>query len=579
MKTNIFRYLIILILAGGFFSCQDYLEETNPNLTDSDSFWKNLKQTNSTLNATYSTLMSHWILNVREEAWRSDMAVPGFGRPSYSGDGVVWFNQLYTNSNQYIRDKWESLYLGIYRANQTIQGLEGIEGQVDEADWTTQMAQARFLRGLFHFYLHSSFNKGNVIIRDKVPASLDEYNKGISPAAEVLEFFRSDLAYAYEHLPASYEDAADKGRVTKGTAATILGTSYLYENQIDSAIYYFDDVINNRNAEYGYELVTDMNLIFTEAGELNKESIFEIIYSSDLKQELNTWVEDRFTNRLAAYSTQFTNQSFFPSYWITWAYMSEPMDTKDSRNYYVNKLGATVLRNVSLRASSMVALAVDEITPYYGKKAWEVGSFNVRNGASRYKKYTNHDILTNEDDNPGGKFRSGRNVVVNRLADVYLMLAECYIYKGELDQAIGLINTVRGRWGLQRIGLSNGDTSHDYDEVAYDATTLLTRLQDVEKPLETSVEGHCTRWNDLRRWGILKENFVKHSQEKFWSADFKTEDGVWKYNVSITNVDPNNANRTLFVDYDQAALNFNYDSHAWLPIPSNEESSNQGLSN
>ncbi|GAF02161.1 RagB/SusD family nutrient uptake outer membrane protein [Saccharicrinis fermentans] len=581
MTYKLFKYLALVVVLALTVSCNDWLEETNPNQSDSDSYWKNLTQTDGTLIATYGSLFNHGVLNIREEAWRSDMGFPGYGRPSYSGDGVVWYNQIYTNTNTYITKKWESLYLGIFRANQVIDGLKGLEGSVDNEEWEEQMAQARFLRGLFHFYLHSSFNKGNIIIRDFVPKTTAEYNIPVSASAEVIAFFRSDLRYAYEHLPVSWADEGEIGRATKGAAATILGTSFLYENEIDSAIVKFEDVVNNVSAKYGYELVQDPSLLFTTAGEFNKESIFEIAYSNEFSPEYNTWVEDRTTNRLAADSYANTSSSFFPSCWITWEYLNEPMDSKDSRNYYLSDPedpASETLRDVPLRASSMIALIQDEQSSYYGKKVWEKATFNIQNGFARYKKYTNHDLLTDENDNPGGRNHSGKNVTVNRLGDVYLMLAECYIKKDDVKSALDLINAVRSRWGLQLIGLSNGDTEHEYNEVSYDAQSLMERLMNIEKPLETSVEGHAIRWFDLRRWGKLEENFKKKANEVYWSDHYTPKDQTkTKWNSTLTAIDPGDSNRQVYKDYEQAAMNFNYELHAWLPIPATEEVSNPNL--
>ncbi|GAL82365.1 putative outer membrane protein [Algibacter lectus] len=141
------------------------------------------------------------------------------------------------------------------------------------------MAQARFFRGLFHYFLYTTYNGGgSIILRDKVPVTKDEFAKGLSPAADVLAFIREDLEYAYANLykKGAYPDG-DLSRVTSGAAGTILGSSYLQELNYSKAMTYFDDVINN----HGYELEYDMSKLFTTAGEFNNESIFEINFTSD----------------------------------------------------------------------------------------------------------------------------------------------------------------------------------------------------------------------------------------------------------------------------------------------------------
>lgn len=595
-------YIVLVLATISTTSCSDWLMETNPNQSDADSYWANLTQTDKTLTAAYTTLLSSNVLLTREEAWRSDMAVPGFGRPTYSGVGLVWYSQAYNASDDYIRNKWEMLYSGIFKANQCIAGLEKLETEedIDMEEWTEQMAQARFLRGLYHFYLYTSFNKGSIIIKDKLPDSNDAFHQSLSKAEDVRTFFLTDLRYAYKNLPVIYDGTPwNNGRAAKGAAATILGTSFLYDAtlgkiespdvaMLDSAIYYLNDIVNDVTADYPYELVQDFGLMFTNSGEMNQESILEVEYNHENRDDMDTWREDRSTNRLAQYSTQATGTSFFPSSWITYQYMNEPIDSLDERNYFMDDTVKTLYK-VSRRAASMIALSYDDETTYYNTFAHEVSQFNYKNGVSRYKKYTNHETLNNEKENPGGNLISAKNVTINRLADVYLMLAEAYIHKcrlnynaAEMIEAFSLINQVRGRWGLERVGPSSiGDAGHQYDEIQYTPEDLFTRLKEVEKPLELSVEGHCIRWFDLRRWDMIQKNFAKLASEVYY-PDYKS---VKRFDpaedprnvITISLEDKGLEKGKTYVDYEQAAANFNYDVHAWYAIPPTEIIDNNEL--
>lgn len=586
MNNKLYKYLGVALIML-FSSCTDWLNETNPNMTDGDSYWRNLSETSSTLTSSYAALVNSFALNVAEEAQRSDCATPGFGRPTYSGDGAVWYNHTYTSSFTYIVKKWEALYLGIYRANQTITALENLTDISDQVEWDNQMAQARFLRGLYHFYLHTTFNKGNIIIKDKVAGTQDEMYSSLSKSEDVMAFFREDLQYAYEHLPIAYPEAKDKGRATKGAAATILGTSYLYEatladpknpdaEKIKMAKEKFEEVLT-----FGYRLVEDLSLLYTTAGQMNEESILEVAFSNEMNSEYNTWSEDRLSNRLAfSFDGRGSNQTnVFPSCWITWAYLNEQLDPLISTNYLVDEDDPSVrtIKPVSKRASAMIALIQDEHTEYYQGLVHDKTQFNAQNGFSRYKHYCNHDILEDEKDLPGGKQHSGKNVTLNRLGDLKLMLAECYIYENNVSEALKQINDVRKRWNLVLTGPNGGDVSRTYDELVYSKESLLERLQQIEKPLETSVEGYSIRWNDLRRWGMLESNFKKRYQETYWGADHVLQSGDSKNITTLTAIDPQNDNYPVYKDYQLAASNFRYDTHAWLPIPSTEILTNPGL--
>ncbi len=563
-----------------FVSCdEDFVTQVDPNEPSTGSFWQNLEETNATLNATYSVMLNHFVLSLMEESWRSDMGWPGFGRPTPdNGQGRTYYFKTYTDSDGSIENKWNALYQGIFRANQVITALENLEGTVNEEEWTLQMAQARFFRGLYHFYLHTSFNNGEVIIRDAVPATQENFNKGVSPANEVLEFFRADLQYAYNNLPAQYENRdSNTGRVTAGTAATILGTSFLYQEEYNQALTLFNDVIDN--PDYGYELVNH-DVLFTKDAEFNKESIFEISYNVVHRAELGQWDELSQTNRLA--NLIGGNSTTMPA-WIQYKYKTEPMDPLDDRNYYIDPVNGRTLRNVPLRASQMVTLVEDEQTLFY---VTENVSEGMRKGAAGWgfghcKKYLN-DHLESEDDNPEGSWNSGKNVIVNRLADVYLMRAECYIKTGNINSALADINTVRRRWALQLLGPTL-DSDYTYDNISYTAESLMEHLMYVEKPLELSVEGHSIRWTDLRRWGIIKENFDRLASEVYYGVDYQYTklDGnnEWTDASLVAGPDEPVGGFKLRVDfeYDLTAENYLPEIHDYLPIPLSETSNNSNI--
>lgn len=78
-----------------------------------------------------------------------------------------------------------------------------------------------------------------------------------------------------------------------------------------------------------------------------------------------------------------------------------------------------------------------------------------------------------------------------RYADVLLMRAECNIMLNDVPKAISFINLVRSRFGI-----------FNYTASKYNATTALELLKK-ERFLEFTGEG--SRFDDVRRWGILEE--------------------------------------------------------------------------
>ena len=588
---KIYKYILVCLSILMLASCADEkLTELNPNNEDSSNFFTNLKETQLGLNAAYSAMLAYNATLIREQTIRADMGWPGATRPNPSTltRGDVFYTHTYNASTPEVDFHWNALYRGVLRANIVIEALEKLQGTVDEVTWKQQMGEARFLRGIFYFYLHTTYNGGSIVLQKSVPKTAGDYTLPLSPASEVLEFFRADLKYAYDNLSGD----RNNGRANKVTAATILGTSHLYQNEFDLASGYFSTVIANPN----YSIVTDLTKMFTTKGEHNAESIFELTYDTNLRPDItNAFDEQSLTNRLSFLSSNFGNLFAVPA-WLAWEYKNEAKDPKVAANHIDGNLSKP-LRNVPLRASAMVTLVEDEQTAYYGSTVTVKGVFSPTAGPSRYKKYVNFDIYTdiNETDNPtGSSLKSGKNVTLNRLADVYLMQAECLITKGDaasITEALRLINIIRARWGLQLLGpVVDATRTYLNDGKNYtNPTILMSHLKNIEKPLELSAEGYAIRFNDLRRWGMLKSNFQDLATRKYYLNAFdRGATGFtprYRFGAAITKVKSTQANPTAGPDFQSeitneyvgASANFNAANHNYFPIPSTEIANNPNL--
>lgn len=566
----------------GLWSCSDEsLTEINPN--NPIVSWNSLGDTQKGLNSVYNSLLNESILSIEEEAWRSDMGYPGFGRPvANTTSNLPAYNLTYTNGQEFINDKWNACYTTIYYANQVIEGLNSLL-PVDPVElelWESQMGQARFIRGLMHFYLHSTFNNGEIIIRDKVPTVSTGFGKALSSSDEVTKFFREDLEYAYEKLPEEYDDNF-LGSATKWAAATILGTSYLYEasngpnatGDYVKPTTYFEAVINSGK----YSIVTDLSLMFTKEGEFNQESIFELAYNNQYRLDFTVWQSGKLSHQLSHQST--ANTGFFMPAWVINAYKNDEMDTADARNIYTEPDGSTTQKPVSLRTSIMTAIINDDLSFFGDKRTADAIRTSTNGwGFGYYRKY-----IEFENTDPRGTRSAGSNVVVNRLAEVYLMQAECLIQQNDIAGALKLINEIRNRWALVLLGQPDGEwPAATFDNVVYDKASLMDRLMYIEKPLELSVEGHATRWIDLRRWGIIDDNLDRLSNAVYYAEAYsypardpitgeKTGATTTKNNSSIVDVDPGASGLNVIdYEYDEARTNYNSSLHDYYPIPLNE---------
>ena len=592
---NFKNKLIILIVITGFLqSCSEYLEQTNPNEASSDTYWADLDQSESSLTGVYGGMLDTFIVNAWTESLRSDLGIVSALRTGNPNARITpYYTHTYNSGSFNIHRQWNALYQVIFRANQLIAGLEGMDETLKSNDrWTEQMGQARLLRGISHFYLHAVYNNGEIIIRDKVPGTTEEFSKPTSTSAEVITFFRDDLLYAYNNLPYSF---AEKSRVDKGVAATILGTSHLYEKEYSLALGYFNEIITNQ-AAYGYALLTgeDVKLMYTSAGDFNSESIFEINYSVALKSEESQFYEESFNNRNARYSAPNGRgggapEHYVPAAWLTEAYSTEALDPLDARNTVIGYNGRDrIADNVSLRASSMIALVNDEHTEYYQKPTAAVRESFNKQKISFFKQYINHDITDHEKNTGSSTWKSGKNVIVNRLADIYLMRAECYLETGDVTKTLSDINTIRARWALALLGpvVDGSKTYIANDPITgspyTDENTLRKQLRHVERPLELNVQGVSARNIDLRRWGNAKARFEEIAGIKYYLTNYtyvkndagataKRNNSLLTRTVTAKELYTNGKNE--FVD---AAQNYS-NLTDYLPIPLTETDNNTSI--
>nr|WP_320120705.1 RagB/SusD family nutrient uptake outer membrane protein [uncultured Marinifilum sp.] len=590
MKINIIKYIAAVLVVLSFSSCDDdYLTEVNPNEITTESFWRNLTDCSTGLNAVYNQFKNPGLMGVSEELRRSDMCYPGWGRPNTSDP---YYLQMFTASSAGANNKWDNLYKGIFRANQVIDGLNGIEADMTTEDnkeeWTHLMGQARFFRGLFYFYLHSSYNNGNVILYDFVPQDQSEFNQPLTDAAVIQEFFRADLEYARQNLPLQWvnydssgspdEKYGDLVRVTAGAAATVLGKSYLYDNDYSKAAEYFAEVINSGV----YTLMDNIGDNFTTQNEFNQESVLEISYDEDAKPSETEWSAEGTSN---TYHYQFSPvggwRSNYPSNWLIMAYKEDPMDPNDPRNLVTEDDGTQRLRHYSLRTSYSVALVDDDDMSYYEGSVTADGTVFNNAECAYWRKMTNWDIYDNE---KVTNTKSGINFRVIRYSDVLLMMAECLIEGGANDggvqNALSLINAVRYRSALLLLGnqASSPFATSTHDEVTYTAQTLMEHLMYKERPLELSAEGFGIRQIDMRRWGITKERLEDLAGRYYKRSDYTFFSELQDKDVTRWGSVLEHADATDF-DYKsnefiQASINYNESEHAYWPIPTSETTAN-----
>ncbi len=541
---KIYNVVLAILFISVLNSCQDKLEQINPNVLTVDQFWKTEADFNAGLIAAYSGLQFPAISGTTQAfgVMRSDLC----GTEDWYSVHLSASNMTWTNSTEYVEAFWSQPYIGIFRANQVLYYIdepdaESIEGFTND-EKTSIKAQARFIRAFLYFELLKNFN--GAVIQDQLAINEEDLRKPFSSRTEVLEqVIYPDLHYARQNLTDTWI-GDDLGRATWGAATALLGKIYLHQGAWDSAAFYLNEVIQSGL----YSLAEDQMDNFTEEGEFNSESIFEIGFTDQVNPGV---AGDRHDDILAnsggeaqsiasPYAALYAGgyNTNLGTYWLQEMFtVADSIDRNNVHNQYVGGVYRPHLVAPDLRTRSnrtYASLAIEHGDGFYFEDSLSTGAdgivakLNPNFGqGSKIKKYTSWYKAEREAASPENA-RTGINWRAIRLADVYLMYAEAVLNLNHPDafqEALTYVDAIRERAGtfpLQSFISKGYIPKYDVSKFANSLSryprsvpsveALLHHIQMVERPLELCFEGH--RWNDLVRWGMVQEVFNDRREEE-----------------------------------------------------------------
>jgi len=537
-KTTVIMKKILYIvcaicLAGGFSSCESFLDEHVPQGTLSDEQVKTPANAEAMVVSAYAIFTTAEDINSSFSMWnfevRSDDAYKGGSGP---GDGDV-FHQLeiqqgVLTTNWNINDMWVRLYNSLSRVNSAIALLNESDFDMKQQ----RLAEMKFLRAYGHFLLKRLYKHIPFVINENL--TYDEYNNLSNREFsndEGWQLIINDLEEAFKVLP---EKQADKGRPTKAAAAAFLAKVYLYKayhqddentNQVTSINQAeLQKVIEYTNptlyANYGLEADIHNNFRPEEQFENGIESIWAIQYSRNdgsTYGNLN-WSYGLIPPNIPG-ATDGGTDFFKPSQNLVNAYRTGAdglplLDTFNQKDYDMN------VDNADPRLFLTVGMPG---LPYMFNKNYMMDKTSVwsrSGGVYGYYVSLKQNVdpaLIGEYLIKGSYWASSMNRIVFRYADVLLMRAEAYAQLGNSEQAIALVNQIRQRAAssTQMIGSYQNTYGVKMYVTPYkgsyskDETVKIVKM---ERRLELAMESE--RFFDLVRWGDAATVLNKYYAEE-----------------------------------------------------------------
>tara|TARA_Y100001933_G_scaffold34545_1_gene29497 strand:- start:6187 stop:7905 length:1719 start_codon:yes stop_codon:yes gene_type:complete len=540
-KRLIFYFASLFVL----FACSDSFTEKPAVGALSDDALANEQGVNLLLVGAYSALdgirnnqgAADW--TVSGDNWWFDVLADDAHKGSTDGDQADLFlleTYDWTSANPYVFGRWNGLFAGVNRANAVISLINSLE----EGDFSSQLAEARFLRGHFNFELQKVY--GNVPYISEENFANTEFNQ--PNPGPIWDQIEADFQYAVDNLPASQSEV---GRPTSWAAKAFLGKVHLFQSEWGQALALLQDVINNGP----YSLLPEFADNFRLAGDNSSENIFSIQFTTDSGQSFNG-------NRGG--TLNFPNPGPFgsccgfyqPTQDLTNAYQTDgtglPLldtfnQTDVANDYGINSDEAFTPHTGPLdpRLDYTVGrrgIDYNGYGPHVGKD-WIRASFADISGPYLPKKNV---YTAGEDANQGtgawGQQHSGINYHIMRYADVLLMAAEAALEaNGDVATALNYVNQVRDRAKnstpvMNEAGDAPAANYQIEPYASFPDVDFARKAVRFERRLELAMEGH--RLFDLRRWGNSVDVINEYIQNEARTiGNFGTKANAYQANMDL----------------------------------------------
>lgn len=541
------------------------------------TFWKNETQINQGMMGVYSALREDNAFGLK------------FAMDNMSDMGVGYDNQgfgpvilgTYTARTELIKKSWKSLYDGVMRSNLAIRKINEATEITPEAK-SKYISEAKFLRAVFYFQLYNLY--GGVPLYDETVNQSTDYNTLLKPrntSQETIDFILKDLneAIASSYLPVKWE-ATNTGRATLGAAYALRGKVYLYNKMYAEASKDFEEVIKDTSGKgYGYKLYDSYANLFKPGGDESSEMIFAIQNSGGVGTDYGMPMTFYMGTR-SSFGSDWNN--VMPSVKLIDSY-----ELKDGKKFnwenYISGFSSTAIKDETFVSTLskdgkkvdvypknkdvLLSMYKDRdprmnetiLLPYTTYNGWVsnkaracefVVSRNVApnetNGFIRINgAYTESYVFRkfvaegNMDGGINNRAHTPINFPLIRLADVYLMYAECQNELGNLDTAVDYINLVRQRPSVNMPKINSGPEWLK----ASDSQAVFERIQQ-ERAVELVAEGH--RWDDLRRWNLAKTllpgDIYGFTGKRLMTRVFTDKDMLWPIPGEEMDINPNLVN-------------------------------------
>ncbi len=547
MLKKIKYVLIAAVAAFAAVSCQDYLTQPPVGSLSPDGFYTTPAHLESGVLGVYTKLTTYNIENLQYLLFSEDRSDNIWADPDPNGVRAcseTAFLRIGSSLDE-LGTLWAGWYSLIYNANTVLANIEAVEF-TDEAIKNQFKGEVLFLRALAHFELARTF--GNVPVVDHIlsPAEAKELTQ--SDAATVIKnSVIPDLTEAENLLPyrssmksSTGANIASEGRADKLSAQALLARVYMTlkgypfndSSAKANAQSYLTKVLQGGSSYFAPTIAEWKKQFMTDAATANKYQIFAIQHTDTDHGNQLTFEEGVGINNLT-----YVTDSYHSGSGMTSLYPEATLHYEYESNNDPRGLGYYFMDTYEEYGNTPEYAYRTTEFQYNGKTISTIeNAINIKWCPTVPKREETGIAF---DETSMGTSTSSRNkwpvnFPILRYEDMMLLQAELYVEDGKVSDAMGLVNQIRNRAGIEArpTGCSAADA---------------LKYVKLERKLELFLEG--VRWFDEVRYGEWKECTLA-----MWD-NYKT-DGAYRTNISTGNI---------------------RDGRHYLPIPISETNAAPGL--
>ena len=484
-KLISFLLLASLLLSVG--SCKkDFLEKKPLDSYSDADVWKDLNLVQAFVNSRYTILPFMEASGVIKSYFMSGACDEGNSKHSYGNERALETGQMGPDNTVY--DFWNNNYQQIRNCNIFLSKIDEVpaQGASNEAKKKRLTGEIYFLRAYGYFDLTRHY--GGVPLISKVYGLSDTtFKVARNTFEECVAFILADIAKAEELLPSSYaDDVENSGRATSVAAKALksrlllYAASELHNPSNDPAKWQTastaakDAIDFAEDNGYGLFQGSDYKNIFLQKN--NPEVLLAYNFSNVPGGGIDIVCQP---NSYGGWSVYTPSQAMVDAFEMNNGKpITDGTSGYDPANPYVNRdprFYADILYNGAIFKGTAVEVYTGGKDSPQGPQGW-----NATETGYHWRKYMSETIDMNKEG-------SNQNLIIFRLAELYLNYAECEQALGHDGVARDYVNAIRGR------------SSVNMPAITESSTALRDRIRQ-ERRIELCFESH--RIYDVRRWKI-----------------------------------------------------------------------------